>query len=329
MKKIAIFCGGPSSEHEVSISSATSILKNIDKSKYEVFIFYIKRDLQSIFFKAGDNLSIPKGNGYGKFLEVLEKEKDNFDIALLAPLHGEFGEDGTVQKILEDLGITYTGSGSKSSKICMDKFLTMEEIKDVKEINFPKTKKLVLQKNSEYVNPLQFPVILKPNALGSSVLVFIANDQNDFNNAIRKYLKNNVKEILVQELIEGVELSCGCLEAKDQSFTLLPPIEIRPHSSFFDYNSKYVQGGSEEITPPVSISKSEADKISDLAVKIHKKLKCRTYSRSDFIYKEGKIYFLEINTQPGMTSTSLLPQEAKAAGISFGNLIDFMIKESK
>ena len=328
MKKIAIFCGGPSSEHEVSISSATSILNNIDRTKYEVFIFYIQKDLQSIFFKADNKFIIPKGEGYGKFLEVLKKEKDNFDVALLAALHGEFGEDGTVQKVLEGLKITYTGSNSAVSKVCMDKYLTMQKISKIKELSFPKTKKIIIDKNSRFESPFKFPVILKPNSLGSSVLVFIVKNQTDFNNAVKQYIENETKEILVQELIEGLEIQCGCLENSKGKFIELPPVEIRPKADFFDYNSKYDIGGAEEITPPVSISKKESDKISHLTIEIHKLLKCKTYSRTDFMYKDGKIYFLEINTLPGMTATSLLPQEAKAANISFTQLIDFIIEES-
>lgn len=328
MKKVAIFCGGPSSEHEVSLSSAQAILNHIDRDKFIPYIFFIKKDLKSSFYKAGKSISTNKNVAYIEFSELLKKEKDNFEVALLAALHGEFGEDGTIQLILENLGIKYTGSDSKSSKICMDKLLTMKIIADIKEINFPKTKKIILNENLTIKSPLEFPVFIKPNALGSSVLAFIIKNHKEFDSAIDEYSKNGIKEILVQELIDGIEIQCGCLEKKNGELIKLPPIEIRPNSDFFDYNSKYDIGGAEEITPPISISKNMSNKISDLTLKIHKRLECRTYSRTDFIYRNKKIYFLEINTLPGMTGTSLLPQEADAAGINFQELITFIINQS-
>lgn len=327
MKKIAIFCGGPSSEYEISLSSAKSILNHIDKKKYIPFIFYIKKNLSSTYYKAGKEIDTPKNAKFDSFEKVLKKNKNYFDIAFLGALHGEFGEDGTIQLLLENLGIKYTGSNSKSSSLCIDKFQSMENVKKIKEIETPKTVFLNLN-DLESTPPLKFPFIIKPNTLGSSVLVFRVGNKKDYTHAISEIKKAHAEEILIQELIEGIELSCGCLETKRGKFLELPPIEITPKASFFDYESKYEIGGSEEIAPPISISKKESDRISKLTIKIHKLLKCKTYSRSDFIYNNGKVYFLETNTQPGMTSTSLLPKEAKAAGISFIKLIDFMIEES-
>ena len=135
---------------------------------------------------------------------------------------------------------------------------------------------------------------------------------------------------VVQDLIEqDIELSCGCLEKKNGEFIKLPPIEIIPQSSsFFDYKAKYSEGGSIEITPPEHISQDISETISQLAIDIHKLLGCTVYSRSDFLIKGNSIYYLETNTLPGMTSTSLLPQEASTVGISFTELIDFLIKNS-
>lgn len=328
MKKVAIFCGGPSSEYEISLSSAKSILDNIDKKKYTPYIFFIQKNSKSAFYKAGKIITPPKNTVFKDFEKVLKENKNNFDVALLAALHGEFGEDGTIQLLLENLGIKYTGSNSKSSNLCFDKFQTMEKVKRIKGIETPKT--FFLNLNDLKSTPLlKFPFILKPNTLGSSVLVFRVDNKKDYIHAISEIKKGHIEKILIQELIEGIELSCGCLETKRGKFLELPPIEIIPKASFFDYDSKYKVGGAKEITPPVSVSKKESQRISELTNKIHKSLGCKTYSRTDFIYKNGKIYFLEINTQPGMTATSLLPQEAKAAGISFGKLIDFMIKETK
>ena len=329
MKKIAIFCGGPSSEHEVSLLSAKSILENIDRKKYTPFIFFIQKNSKSAYYKAGKVISPPKDTEFKEFEKVLKENKKNIDIALLSALHGEFGEDGTIQLILENLGIRYTGSNSKASQVCIDKLKTYEKVKGINGISFPKTVNVALQ-NLQTTPPIKFPFIIKPNSLGSSVLVFIVKNQKEYEKAISEIKKSKVNDLLFQELIEGIEFSCGCLENKKGEFTLLPPIEIRPkNSDFFNYDAKYIAGESEEITPPVSISKNVSNQISKITAEIHKKLKCSTFSRSDFIYKNKKLYFLEINTLPGMTATSLLPKEAKAYGISFTKLLDFMIREAK
>jgi D-alanine-D-alanine ligase len=135
---------------------------------------------------------------------------------------------------------------------------------------------------------------------------------------------------IIQPLIESdIEVSCGCLEKKNGEVVKLPAIEIIPQSStFFDYKAKYVKGGSKEITPPEHISEDMADRISQLAVDIHRVLGCSVYSRSDFLIKGNDIFYLETNTLPGMTNTSLLPQEAEAGGISFSKLIDFLVENS-
>jgi D-alanine-D-alanine ligase len=134
----------------------------------------------------------------------------------------------------------------------------------------------------------------------------------------------------VQEaILNSLEVSCGCLQKKDGSFIDIPPIEIIPQiNSFFDYDSKYTKGGSMEITPPKSIDKKMSDKIIRLAQEIHKELGCRLYSRSDFLVKDGKVYFLELNTLPGMTSTSLIPQECNAIGMSYTDLVTFLIENT-
>ena len=227
----------------------------------------------------------------------------------------------------QNLGIKYIGSNSKSSKLCIDKYTSMRKVEKINGINIPKTIPLSIENLNTKV-PIKFPFIIKPNSLGSSVLVFRINKQKEYEKAINEIKKGRINKVLVQELIEGIEIQCGCLETKRGEFLELPPIEIIPKANFFDYESKYEIGGSEEIAPPVSISKKDYERISKLTIKIHKVLKCKTYSRSDFIYNNGKVYFLETNTQPGMTSTSLLPKEAQAKNISFTKLIDFMIEES-
>ncbi len=323
-RRIAIFCGGPSSEHEVSLSSAQAILKHIDHSQFEPYIFYIQKNLSSAFYKPSDGIIPPKNILFQDFEITLQNNKDNFDMALLSALHGEFGEDGTIQKKLSDSHIRFTGSNAKSSALCMNKMRTIKYLQDTDDLSFPQTKLISI------TDPIHFPFpfIVKPNSLGSSVLVSIVYSQEEYKTVLKKFKEARIDEILIQELITGIELSCGCLEKKDNTFIKLPPIEIHPNADFFDYSAKYKINGSKEITPPVSISHDESEKISNLAKEIHKKLRCKTYSRSDFIYTKKKIYFLETNTLPGFTNTSLFPQEVNAIDISFQELISFIIEQS-
>lgn len=328
-KKIAIFCGGPSSEHEVSLNSAATIYKNIDKKKYKVIVCFISKDGNAeIIDDSNINFANLKANK--SLFTTLETINDEGYFALLAGIHGEFVENGKLQVLLEHFSIPYSGSGYSASALCMDKLRSMMIVKHIEGIHLPAT---FIQDIDQYSLPpaLSYPIIIKPNDLGSSVGVHIANSDKELAKAfIELQEDHNLKEILLQEYVNSaIEISCGCLEKKDGTFIELPPIEIRPRkSNLFDYASKYETGGSEEITPPVSLSKEVSKKISELTCSIHEILGCKTYSRSDFMVRDGDIYYLETNTLPGMTATSLLPQEAGAAGISFPHLIDFLIENS-
>lgn len=328
MQKIAIVCGGPSYEHEVSINSAKNIFNNLDQKKYDPYFFYISKDLKVSFLKATSNFFDTKQTliGFEVGLSILEKE--NF-FALLASSHGEFLEDGKIQSLFRSYKIKFSGSDSASSMLSMDKYLSSLIVKKIPGIQIPKL---------QLINPdtkkfdIKFPVLIKPNDLGSSVGIEIAKNEKElFLKATKIASIYKLRNLLIQEFIEnGIEISCGCLLSKNGIFTKLPPIEIHPNnSSLFDYKSKYEIGGSNEITPPVSISKSMSNQISDLACQIHEILGLSTYSRSDFIVKGKTIYYLETNTLPGMTTTSLLPKEAEAIGINFSQLLDFIIKNGQ
>ncbi|OGY39892.1 MAG: hypothetical protein A2418_01830 [Candidatus Brennerbacteria bacterium RIFOXYC1_FULL_41_11] len=330
--KIALVCGGPSSEHEVSLWSTTAILKNINPDRYEIFVFYIDKQLNTCFFPAqsGDGLELPQDkNLYLPFLEGIQKNLKSVAKAVLMGIHGEFVEDGRLQNIFDFFGIKYTGSGMQSSVLAMDKYSSTNFVQKVCGVKIPEA--IIFNPDNIGVDlrGTIFPVVLKPNDAGSSVGVKILKTQEALETEIER-LKNDSKfdYWLLQEYIsDAIELSCGCLEKSNKEMVKLPPIEIIPHrADFFDYDSKYQKGGSREITPPENVSKEISDKVSNLACKIHRVLRCKTYSRSDFLVRGREIYYLETNTLPGMTATSLLPQEAKAAGISFSELIDFIIE---
>jgi D-alanine-D-alanine ligase len=325
MKNILILCGGPSSEYEVSIFTTKEILKNIDKSKFNPTIGLMNKGKQISFMSPSIFLS-NKYLKYFSFNKSLTKIKE-YDFVLIS-MHGEFGEDGKLQKIFERNGIKYHGSDSVSSKLCMDKYKSTKLVNKKLKILTPKTLKIKLDDIQKYNHT--YPLFFKPNRLGSSVGAEIINNEKD----LKKYLKEVKSKtfsndyFLLQEYIKGIEVSCGVLENKKGKFTLLPPVEILPKSTFFDYKSKYSDGGSRENCPPKRIPENNCKIISKYSKEIHKLLKCKTYSRSDYIYSNNKIYYLETNTLPGLTKNSLLPKEVKEIGMKYSELITYLIENS-
>jgi D-alanine-D-alanine ligase len=328
MKKICIIYGGPSSEHNVSINTTKAILDNIDLNKYELYLLYIDKKLNTSFNKYSSKYKFDLKTDSNFWFDIEKLEE--FDLCFLG-MHGEFGEDGTVQSILEVNNILYTGSDSYSSRLCMDKYRSSILVNSKLGISIPAT---VLTKISEIkeMDNLRYPLLLKPNKLGSSVGVYFVESERNLLKFLDKDLRVFKKqdEYLIQDpILDSLEISCGVLEKKDNTFIPLPPIEIHPKgSSFFDYKSKYQKDGALEITPPTSIPKSLSEKISNISKDIHRLLGCRLYSRSDFLIKDGKIYYLETNTLPGLTVTSLLPKECSVVNITYEKLIDFLIKNS-
>lgn len=327
IKKVAIFCGGPSSEHEVSLDSAKTIYNYIDMEKYELYFFFISKEKKCKLFPASNNVNLSKTKASTELSDGLEDIKEKNIFAFLAGIHGEFVEDGHLQSLLEFYEIPFSGTDSRGSALCMDKYHSMFLVDKMDGVNIPRT--VHFNDSFDEALKIQFPAFLKPNSLGSSVGISKITHKKELTTAVRKIQKLGQHEMLLQEFIEGIEISCGVLQDKKGKITLLPPIEIQPNKSeTFDYASKYEAGGSTEITPPVSLSKSLSRKISEITAEIHILLGCKTYSRSDFRIKNGSIYYLETNTLPGMTATSLLPQEAAANGINFPKLLDFIIDNS-
>ena len=295
MKKIFILAGGYSKERIVSLNTANSVYKELIKDKeYKIHI----------------------QEPNGEFVKYLRKFKPD---AVLNLLHGRYGEDGYIQAILETENVKYTHSGVLSSSLAIDKeiskkifiknkILTPKYIKYKFRANESK-KKLIYLLNKK----LGFPVVIKPLNEGSSVNVFICNKNNFFSKI------NNLKdydEILIEQYIPGREIQVAILSNK-----ILGAIELRPKRAFYDYEAKYNPKAKTEHIIPVDIDKKQYDLIKKIALKAHKKLKCRGVTRSDFRFFNNKFYLLEINTQPGMTSLSLVPEIAKFNNITFKNLI--------
>jgi len=310
---IGVLKGGPSSEHEVSLKTAQNVERALlNRGFFVKPIFVDKNGWWHIKnFKVSPMFALDQVDG------------------VFNAMHGEYGEDGQVQKILEKHGIPFTGSGSFSSELAMNK---LESKKVFQEENMPLAWHVAFDKGSEKeakrrVNfeALDFPLVVKPVDRGSSVGVGIAYNLQELNGLIAQSFKHSDK-VMIEQYLEGTEITCGVLENyKDQKVFALPPTEIVPRlSNFFDYSSKYESGGSDEITP-ARLSDLLLRRAQDIAKTAHQALGCRHYSRTDMIVKDGKIYILEVNALPGLTATSLLPQGAQSAGLSFDDLIEHLV----
>lgn len=294
--KIGVIMGGISSEREISLYSGQGIIDNIDKTKYEVCSIIID-----------------------KKEDIIEKVK-GIDFAFIA-LHGKFGEDGTVQSVLQTLEIPYTGCGPLTSGICMDKDMTKKVLlaAGIRTAKWT-TVKSVNEIDYDVLNKVTYPMFVKPNSGGSSVATVLVNSREEVEEAVKTALQYD-NEVMLEEYIKGDEITCCVLNGK-----MLPVLAIRPTGEFFDYTSKYQDGGAEEVV--IELEKSLHEQVEELAIECYKVLKCSVYTRVDMIIKDKKPYILELNTLPGMTKNSLFPKSASAAGISFSELLDTIIKLS-
>ena len=302
MKKILILAGGYSKEKEVSIQTAKSVYSELNKDeKYKIKVV----------------------NPDGKFVQVLRNFNPNIVLNLL---HGRYGEDGYIQAILESEKVKYTHSGVLSSSLAIDKELS-KKIFIKNNILTPKYLKFSYRNNInklKLINNLQkkigFPLVVKPLNEGSSVNVFICNK----NNILKTLTKlNEYGEVLLEKYIPGREIQVAILENK-----VLGAIELRPTRKFYDYQAKYNPKARTEHIIPIEISKKKYQELTKIALKAHKILNCRGVTRSDFRYYKNSFYLLETNTQPGMTSLSLVPEIAKFNNINFKNLIKKILKDA-
>ncbi|MBT3387629.1 MAG: D-alanine--D-alanine ligase [Desulfobacula sp.] len=306
MKKIriALLSGGISSEREVSLNSGNQVFEALDKEKYDVVRYDPKTDLKKL---------------------VIEAEE--IDAALII-LHGPFGEDGTVQGLLDLLDIPYQGAGVLGSAVAMNKQLS-KTLYEAADIPIPPYCTFSLNDKIDQtgvIDTLGLPLVVKPVCAGSSVGMTIVKEKEALGEAIDLAFKND-KTILIEKYISGIELTCGVLGNDDPE--ALPVIEIIPGEGheFFDYEAKYVPGATEEICP-ARIDEEITAKVKSLALKAHKALFIKGYSRTDLILSGKDLYVLETNTIPGMTATSLYPQSAQVAGLSFSKLLDRLIELS-
>ncbi|MDR1522672.1 MAG: D-alanine--D-alanine ligase [Endomicrobium sp.] len=293
-KKIGVLYGGMSSEREIAILSGKAVLKALKKMKLDVCGIDVDKNI----------------------IEKIKKEK--IDIAYIA-LHGPFGEDGTIQGMLEILGIPYTGCNVFASSVCMEKNMAKSLFK-LANIATPDWS--VLKKFENLPDIKHYPVVVKPVSCGSALGITIVKNFEEFVKAAKKAFEYG-QEIIIEQFIMGKEITVGVLDGK-----ALPVIEIVPEGKFYDFKSKYQKGCSKHIIP-AEISKKSYSTAQNYAEKIYKFFKCRAVCRVDMIVdKSDKVWVLENNTIPGMTETSLLPDAGSAAGYNFESLVLKIIESS-
>jgi len=302
MKKILVLGGGFSKEREISLDTAKSVLKALKKKKYKAIIC------------EPDN-------------HLVKKIKTFRPDVVFNALHGRFGEDGYIQALLERMNVKYTHSGVVASYVAMDKELS-KKVFLKNNIKTPKYLKYIFN-NGTKINKniilnikkkLKFPVVVKPINEGSSVNVFICNEKNLIIN-LRKL--STYKEVLIEEFIPGREIQVAILGKRK-----LGAIELKPKRKFYDYEAKYNSKAATEHIIPVKLDKKYINKVMDTALKAHQLIGCKGVTRSDFKFYNDKFYLLEINTQPGMTNLSLVPEIAAYSGMSFIDLIEWIIEDA-
>lgn len=334
-KKIGVIFGGCSPEHDVSLESSYSVIKNMDKEKYDCILIGITKN--GDWFKFDGDVEDIKNNTWeekGKCTKVVistnMSDKGLIDLesntlikldAIFPVLHGRNGEDGTVQGLVELSGIPLIGCGILSSSLCMDKYLSH---KLAESYGIKVAKSIVIDNKTESneihrkLEELTYPLFVKPMRAGSSFGITKVENEKDIEMAIQEAFKYDT-EIIIEENVEGIEIGAAVLGNDELTVGEIDEIELS--SGFFDYTEKYTLKTS-KIYVPARISKEISDKAKETAKQLYKILKCKDFARVDmFLTPQGEIYFNEINTIPGFTSHSRYPSMMKAIGISFDELM--------
>ena len=320
-KNIAVVYGGDSSEFVVSVKSSKNVFESIDPTIYNVWKVQMKGLDWDVF--EGDEVisSIDKGD----FSFIKNGEKIQFDFAYIT-IHGTPGEDGKLQGYFDLVKIPYSTCGVYSSALTFNKYFCSNYLRN---FNVPMAKSVRLFKGDtinpdELVEELGLPVFVKPNAGGSSFGVTKVKEKGQLQAALEMAMKEST-DILIEEFIEGKEFTCGLVKLSDQKI-LFPVTEVIPQNEFFDFEAKYTAGKTDEITP-ARLSPEMTNKIQQLSSRIYDLCDCSGIVRVDYILKDGEFYFLEVNTTPGMTATSFVPQQIAAMGRKLGDILGLIIED--
>lgn len=322
--RIALLAGGNSSEREIALQSAAQIEQALDKTKYDVKVIDIYH--RDWFYTGEDGSRYPLDKN--DFSLTVEGVRYEFDYALII-IHGTPGEDGRLQGYLDIMGIPYSSCSMVSSAITFDKESTKlavaaRGIRVAKEIFLHRGDRV---DEDEIVARLGLPLFVKPNASGSSFGVTRVTEKEQIAAAVAEAFKES-DDVLIEEFISGREMGCGVLITRDKEY-LFPITEIVSKKAFFDYEAKYTEGMSEEITP-ADITPEVKEKLNRMTREAYKACRCRGVVRIDFIVMpDGEPCLIEVNSIPGMSGGSIVPKQAKAMGISLGELFDLVISETK
>lgn len=319
-KNVAIVAGGDSSEVVVSLKSAAGLHSFIDKEKYQLYIVTITKQQWEVKINDTETATIDKND----FSFVHNKQKVNFDFAYIT-IHGTPGENGILQGYFELIGLPYSCCNVLSAAITFNKFTCNQYLKG---FGVKVSEAILLRKNqqistSEVVEKVGLPCFIKPNVGGSSFGVTKVKTEDQIQSAIEKAFAEG-EQVMIEAFMAGTEITCGMYKTKDKT-VVFPVTEVVPQNEFFDFDAKY-KGQVEEITP-ARISQNLTQRVQQLTAAIYDILDCKGIVRIDYIISEGEVInLLEVNTTPGMTATSFIPQQVAAAGIDIKNVMTDIIE---
>jgi D-alanine-D-alanine ligase len=325
--RVAVLAGGRSSEHEISLASARSVLEALDPDAYEVVTVAIGRDGRwELGSGDGGWVGLGSGDG-GSVAETLPVPAANAPATLgsvdvvLPILHGPFGEDGTVQGLLELAGVAYVGAGVAASALCMDKDLFK---KVLRESGIRVTRSVTLRSGDPVEHPFDFPVFVKPARLGSSVGITKAHDGDELRAGVALAFRHDEK-VLIEEFVDGIEVEVGVLGNREPIASVPGQIVPLGHE-WYDYSSKYDDGGMELVIPPAGVSDATVRRVQEVAVDAFRLTDCEGMARVDCFVADGDVIVNELNTIPGFTATSVYAKLFEASGIPYEDLLRRLIE---
>ncbi|WP_113661298.1 D-alanine--D-alanine ligase [Pedobacter nanyangensis] len=323
-KTIALLTGGTTGEWVVSVKSAATIGQNIDTSKYEVYKIMLTEN--GWFYEPADSVKIEVDKN--DFSLTVKGKKIVFDGVFIA-IHGSPGEDGKLQGYFDMLGIPYTTCNALTSAITMNKGYTKAIVNGIKNLNVAKSLQLFKDNYSadEVKAQLKLPYFVKPNNGGSSIGMSKVKTVDELDTALEKAF-NEDTQVLVEEFVEGREFSIGVFKTKGK-IVVLPTTEVKTKNEFFDFDAKYTPGVTEEITPG-DMNDEEKARVEQVVADVYQKLNCRGIVRIDYFLEHGtgNFYFIEINTIPGQTATSFIPQQVAAMGMKLQDFYTQVLEET-
>ena len=321
-KNIALVTGGYSGELEISLKSANEVARNLDPDKYKVFIIHIGQQDWTFQGEEGNEVVVDKND----FTVFYEGKHITFDCAFIA-LHGTPGEDGRLQGYFDMIGMPYTSCGMTTSAITFNKFFSNKIARSlgVKTADSVFMTGDNLLGKDEIIQKIGLPCFVKPNNGGSSVGISRVDRREEMLDAMRKALKED-DEIVIESYIDGFELTCGMLKHQGE-LIVFPLTEIISENSFFDFKAKYTESLRSEITP-ARVSNDLEERCKNISAFLYNEMNCKGLVRFDYIVNNDELYFLEVNTIPGMTAESIVPKQAQEMGISLKELYSMVIEEA-